>query len=360
MKPDTFTPSVIHERRAAEHSPGFRTNTDMNDTPAPYDSRVSVVVLTYNRADELERSLRRLQALPERPRLIVVDNGSHDDTAERVQRLFSDVTLVRCVVNTGAAGRNLGVERVRTPYVAFCDDDTWWEPGALARAADLFDAHPNIGVISGRVLVGDEDRLDPACERMAASPLDSAYLPGPALIAFMAGAVVMRVSAYLEVGGYEPRLFLGAEEQLMALDLAVRHWQMIYACDVVTHHHPSAARDPIARGVVLTRNRLWIAWMRLPLASAARETAQVLREARAMDLLWPALLRALAGLPWVIARRKVVSPRVHRMHARVFGRPPLRSRPQPRVISPTATVGCGRNAISRTTVDSELPSNPVV
>ena len=47
---------------------------------------------------------------------------------------------------------------------------------------------------------------------MAASPLDARGLPGPALIGFMAGAVVMRTAAYREVGGYEPRLFHTADE----------------------------------------------------------------------------------------------------------------------------------------------------
>ena len=66
---------------------------------------------------------------------------------------------------------------------------------------------------------------------------------------------------------YEPRFFLGAEEALMALDLAVLGWAMVYAHDVVTHHHPSPARDVGARRLGGLRNRLWLAWLRLPVAS---------------------------------------------------------------------------------------------
>ena len=284
----------------------------------PPDDRIGVVVLTHNRADEVVRTLERLCTLPERPHVVVVDNGSRDATASRVQAAFPDVTLVRSEANLGAAGRNLGVERLRTPYVAFCDDDTWWEPGSLARAADLLDAYPRVGALSARVLVGEGGEIDPACERMARSPLDSRGLPGPALIAFMAGAAVMRAEAFRAAGGYEPRFFLGAEEALMALDLAVLGWDMVYASDVVTHHHPSPARDPIARRIVSFRNRLWIAWMRLPLASAWHETCGVWREARAAGVGGPALRRALAGLPWALSQRRVLPPRVHAMHARVF------------------------------------------
>ena len=284
------------------------------------DPRVTVIVLTHNRAAELCRTLQRLQALPEQPRLVVVDNGCTDDTAARVRRECPAVELVRCAANLGAAGRNAGVACVQTPYVAFCDDDTWWAAGALARASDLLDAHPRLALVSARVLIGPEERLDPTCERMAHSPLDSTGLPGPALIAFMAGAVVMRTEAYRAVGGYEARLFLGAEEALMAFDLAARGWRMIYAAEVVTHHHPSPARDPRARRIVLARNRLWIAWMRLPVASACAESAVILREVAGQGLLRPVLRQALGGLGWALARRDVLPAPVLEMHRRVFGR----------------------------------------
>ncbi len=282
------------------------------------DPRVSVVVLTHNRAAELARTLTHLRALPERPHVVVVDNGSDDGTAELVGRRFPDVALVRSATNVGAAGRNLGVDAVTSPYVAFCDDDTWWHPGALPRAADLLDRHPSIGVLSARVLVGDDDVLDAVCEGMRHGPLDSHGLPGTALIAFMAGAAVMRVAAFRDAGGYEPRFFLGAEEALLALDLAARGWRLVYVDDVVTHHHPSRMRDPHARSVVALRNRLWLPWLRLPMRVAWRETRNVLREARRAGLTGAAVARALAGAPWVVRHRRVVPPPVVAMFTRVF------------------------------------------
>ena len=122
--------------------------------------------------------------------VLLFDNASRPGVVEGVVREFDGVELVRCDENRGAAGRNAGVARVRTPYVGFCDDDTWWAPGALARAADLLDTHRDVGAISACVLVGDDERVDPTCEAMAMSPLDSTGLPGPALFSFMAGAAV--------------------------------------------------------------------------------------------------------------------------------------------------------------------------
>jgi GT2 family glycosyltransferase len=282
------------------------------------DNRCTVVVLTHDRAAELTHALARLRALPERPALVVVDNASHDDTAARVQRDFPEARLVRCRGNLGAAGRNAGVAFVHTPYVAFCDDDTWWAPGALARAADLLDAHPRLGALAARVLVGDTGRTDPTCERMAASPLESRGLPGPALLSFMAGAVVMRVDAFREIGGYDPQLFLGAEELLLGLDFAAAGWRMAYVSEVVTHHHPSPARDRAARRRIEARNRIWIAWLRLPRALALRESRRVLRT---LPSAWEALgvlVHALRGMPWVMGERHELPQEVVNLYERVF------------------------------------------
>src|SRR5690606_17257775 len=144
--------------------------------------------------------------------IVVVDNASSDGTSAIVRRRFPQVVLVSAEANLGAAGRNAGVARVTTPYVAFSDDDTWWLPDALEQAADLLDRHPQVAAVAARVLVVPGRRTDPTCLQMARSPLPSEGLPGPRLAAFMAGAVVMRADAYRAVGGYEPRLFLGAEE----------------------------------------------------------------------------------------------------------------------------------------------------
>ena len=68
------------------------------------ERRVSIVILTHNRRDEVLASIARARALPEEPAIIVVDNGSSDGTAEQVGRRFLDVDVVRLRDNLGAAG----------------------------------------------------------------------------------------------------------------------------------------------------------------------------------------------------------------------------------------------------------------
>ncbi|MFP5371692.1 MAG: glycosyltransferase, partial [Actinomycetes bacterium] len=188
--------------------------------PGP-DPRVAVVVITHQRRAELLLALERLRALPEQPHVVVVDNGSTDGTSDAVRARFPEVELISSPENLGAVGRNVGVARLDTPYVAFCDDDTWWEPGSLATAADVLDAHPRLAVLTARILVEPGGKEDPIVPELRDSPVRGApWLPGPALGSFLAGASVLRRDAFLEVGGFSERLWLGGEEELMAGDLA--------------------------------------------------------------------------------------------------------------------------------------------
>lgn len=149
-------------------------------------------------------AVTRLLALPEAPAIIVVDNGSTDDTVATLRDLGAGVTVLELGHNAGAAGRNIGVAHARTPYVAFADDDSAWAPGALTHAARLLDQHPDLALVAARILVGDDATLDPMCAEMAASPLPAAPgSPGPSVLGFAACGAVVRRDAFLRVGGFD-------------------------------------------------------------------------------------------------------------------------------------------------------------
>jgi GT2 family glycosyltransferase len=275
-------------------------------------SRVSVVVITRDRRPEVMESLARLLALPERPPVVLVDNDSSDGTADAVGQRYPTVDVVRLQRNPGAAGRTVGVQRARTPYVAFSDDDSWWADGALERAADILDRAPRLAVLGARILVGPGERLDPVCLAMRNSPLGYVAGVGPRVLGFVACGAVVRRSAYLDVGGFHPRSGVGGEETLLAVDLAERGWDCAYVDDVVAHHHPSAVRDLAARRAREVRNGMWTSWLRRPIGRVVAETARLLvrlpgdRDARA------GLRAALRGLPWVLRERAPVAATTER------------------------------------------------
>jgi GT2 family glycosyltransferase len=273
--------------------------------------RVTVVVITHNRRAELDRTLGKVAALPERPPVIVVDNGSSDGTATMVRFRHPGATLIAARRNLGAVGRNLAMRRVATPYAAFCDDDTWWEPGSLAAAANVLDAHPDVAAVTARILVEPGAAEDPITGELASSPVRGRPgLPGPALLSFLAGASVLRCRAFREAGGFAPRLWLGGEEELLAADLVTRGYVLCYLPAATVHHQASANRDATARRWLGIRNTLWFTWLRRPVRAAARRTAELAVTVPPDRVSAAAFGAAIRGLPWVLRARRPLPPEV--------------------------------------------------
>jgi GT2 family glycosyltransferase len=132
------------------------------------------------------------------------------------------------------------------------------------------------------------------------------WLPGPALLGVLAGASMLRVSAFREVGGFSRRLWLGGEEELLAIDLAAAGWWMCYRADVVVHHAASDRRDTRERRRLGIRNTLWTTWLRRPMAGALRRTRAVVRSLPPDLTSALAVAEAAAGLPWVLKERRVI------------------------------------------------------
>jgi GT2 family glycosyltransferase len=271
---------------------------------------VTVVIATRNRVTELCRTLRHLAELPERPPIIVVDNASSDGTSAAVRRQHPDADVISLERNLGACARNVGVARAGTRYVAFSDDDSWWEPGSLRQAATVLDGHPGLGLVAARILVGAAGKPDPVNTLMAQSPLSRDDLPGPRVLGFLGCAAVLRRAAFLAVGGFSDLLRFEAEERLLALDLAAAGWPAAYVDDVVAWHWPSAARDSAARARLRQRNEVLIAWLRRPVIVAVAATAGLALRAGRDPHAGGALTDLVRALPRALGQRRALPPAV--------------------------------------------------
>lgn len=120
---------------------------------------IAAVMPAYNRQELVGRAIESILA-QSRPadRIIVVDDGSTDGTAERVERFGSAVTCVRQSNGGGASARNRGVAAADTDWVAFLDSDDLWEPDHLARLEAA------IGATRGRADLYFADTRRPAEE----------------------------------------------------------------------------------------------------------------------------------------------------------------------------------------------------
>jgi N-acetylglucosaminyl-diphospho-decaprenol L-rhamnosyltransferase len=269
------------------------------------DPRLAVVLVTRDGAARVGRALGHLVALPEAPEVVLVDNASTDGTAAAVRRRFPSVRVLELPENLGAAGRNAGVAAARAPYVAFAEDDSWYEAGALRRAADLLDRHPDVALLNAHVRVGEDARPDPLHEQMVDTPVpDRPGLPGHRILSFLEGVSIVRRAAFLAVGGFDRGLGVGGPEQHLAADLLEAGWELRYVPEVHARHVPDHGEpSPHVRRLGL-RNALWFAWGRRAWGPALRWTLHLLRCSPPTGATALGLLDAVRGAPRVLRARR--------------------------------------------------------
>jgi GT2 family glycosyltransferase len=163
---------------------------------------------------------------------VVVDNGSTDGTAELVRASHPGVQVVGLRRNRGGAARTVGARLVDSPCVAFSDDDSWWAPGALSRAVELPEWHPCWRPGCWSVPRGAWTRC---ASRWPTAPAIGSRSAGPPVLGFIACGAVVRRAAFLEVGGFDVRLGVGGEEELLSVDLAERGWRPAHLAAVAVH-----------------------------------------------------------------------------------------------------------------------------
>ncbi|MBE1552194.1 glycosyltransferase involved in cell wall biosynthesis [Mycobacterium sp. OAS707] len=279
--------------------------------------RISFVIASRDRADELATTVARLLDSTPCP-IIVVDNASQDNSVAIMNRIAATsggrLRVIELNENRGAVGRNVGVAAARTPYVAFCDDDSWWMSDAPATGADLFDRHPTLGLLAARTIVWPQRREDPFCALLANSALGHRPgLPGPSVLGFMSCASMVRKQAFEAAGGFSGILHFRGEEQLLAMDLAALGWDLCYCRDLVAIHQPSAHRASTAtQNARQMRNAVLTTWLRRPMTRCMRATAALLWAALRDREHARAAAEAIARLPDVVNERKRLPVSVER------------------------------------------------
>lgn len=119
---------------------------------------VSVIIPTYNRPELLKLTLSGIMAQTySNYEILVVDDGSPTDEAEKVCRPFEKVKYYK-IENSGgpAKPRNTGIQKAKGKYLAFTDDDDLWLPEKLEKQVNILEKNPDFGLVHGCCEVIDE------------------------------------------------------------------------------------------------------------------------------------------------------------------------------------------------------------
>ena len=209
------------------------------------DLPVTVVIPARDAAATIETTLASVLAQTAgTPAVVVVDDGSTDDTAARAAAVSEAVTVVTGLARGPGAARNAGAAHVATRYLAFCDADDRWPPDRLAGDLAVLEADPGIGVLLGRTRL-DADDPDLLAHLHFDGPDRTALIPH-------FGAATMRASAFAAVGPIDEQLvnfedyewFLRAREVpgRVVTHARVAQWRWRHA-DSTSHRNPATPAD---------------------------------------------------------------------------------------------------------------------
>jgi len=209
--------------------------------------RLACVVVTYDALPWLEQCLESVAALE----TVVVDHGSSDGTVEFVRERFPAVTLVEAENRGLAAGWNRGVAETSGEYVLVLNADAWLLGDAAEQLVDAADRHPRVALVGPRMRHPDGTlqrsvRGFPTLWRLATEYLYLRKLAprSRALNAFYAGGfahdaertvewvmgscMLVRRTAFEEVGPFDERYFLFSEEVDWMRRATDRGWSILF------------------------------------------------------------------------------------------------------------------------------------
>lgn len=114
---------------------------------------ISVIIPAYNYGRYIRTAIDSVlvQTLPA-SEIIVVDDGSTDDTEGEVRSYGSRVVYVKQSNSGVSVARNHGVGIAKGEYIAFLDPDDYWYPWKLEVQHQYLEGHPDVGVVTGNVL----------------------------------------------------------------------------------------------------------------------------------------------------------------------------------------------------------------
>ncbi|MDO9396264.1 MAG: glycosyltransferase, partial [Herbiconiux sp.] len=240
---------------------------------------VSVVVINFRGVDDTVECVRQTLALDvdsDHLEVVVVENGSGDDSAARLTAAFATeiaakrVRLVTSTENLGfTGGCNLGAKSAKGEFLAFLNNDAKPDADWIAKALEQFDVSPAVAAVGSKVLDWDGTTIDFAGPGLtwfgrgfkpALGEADGPAFDRPRDILFGTGsALFVRRSVFAEVGGFDERLFMFYDDIDLGWRLTLKGYRVRFAPGSIVrhkHHGSMASFGQYREDYLLERNAL--------------------------------------------------------------------------------------------------------
>lgn len=252
----------------------------MNNNKPP---RVSVIVLNYNGKLLIEECIKAVLAQTYNDyELIVVDNGSTDDSPDYIRKTFPDrLNIIELKTNHGfAEGNNVGIEEAKGHYVALLNNDAVADQRWLERImAAAETSEKSFGMWASKILFYDDKTvIDTAGHLIYPDGLnrgrgkgetDSGQYDKMEEVFFPSGCAALYLRDVLAlIGGFDKDFFAYGDDTDIGLKAQLSGWKCLYVPDAVVYHKSSSTAGMYSpfKAYLVERNRIWILIKYFPLS----------------------------------------------------------------------------------------------
>lgn len=253
----------------------------------PVPGVVSVILVNFRGADDTIAAVEGILDLDwphDKLEVIVVENGSGDDSLERFKALPSSVKVIDSGKNLGfTGGCNLGVSKASGEYIAFLNNDARPHKEWIKHAIHTFDGGQDIGAVASKVLDWDGERVDFVDAAVTwygmgykphAGEVDRGKWDSERDVLFGTGAAMfVRASVFAELGGFDDNFFMFYDDVDLGWRLNLLGYRFRYQPKSLVFHKHHASMEKFGsfrEEYLLERNALFTLYKNLDDESLAK------------------------------------------------------------------------------------------
>ncbi len=224
---------------------------------------ISIIIVNWNRIDDMRETLKSLESQTYRNyEIVVVDNGSTDGSENKLPLEFPKIHLISLDENLGCEeGFNIGMENSNGDIFFYLDSDASLDNDVLEKTAKEFLENKNLGILDPRI-------INPHSSQIINEPK---YWPKKNH--FTGCAAAIRRSVIDEIGMRPSEYFIYTSEPDICLRTINAGFEIKHFSSIVAYHRESPTKRLSKKFFYyFTRNGLWLIWKFYPVLPAIKET----------------------------------------------------------------------------------------
>jgi GT2 family glycosyltransferase len=215
---------------------------------------IVVVIPNWNGADYIGECLKSLQKQSLKPHIIVVENGSVDDSVAVITQACPEAEILKFSNNAGfAGGVNRGIKpaiEAGADYIALFNNDALADKDWLKHLVAAAEKHPEAGIITGKFMRLDKKHLDSTGDNYSTHAMPfprgrnqvdkGQFDSGEYVFGATGGASLYRVKMLQEIGLFDEYFFAYFEDVDISFRAQLAGWKVWYEPSARAYHHVSA------------------------------------------------------------------------------------------------------------------------